>query len=98
MAEGRKSYTREFKIEAVRMVAERGYSLAQVSRDLGITTGMLARWKKQLSEDLDYAFPGKGRLKAPEEEIRALQREVERLRMERDILKKTIAIFSKGPR
>ena len=98
MAEGRKSYTREFRIEAVRMAAERGYSLAQVSRDLGITTGMLARWKKQLEQDPDYAFPGKGRLRAPEEEIRALQREVERLRMERDILKKTIAIFSKGPR
>lgn len=98
MGERKKSYTREFKIEAVKLVTEQGYTQTQVSRDLGITTGMLARWRKQLEQDHDYAFPGKGRLKGPEEEMRTLQREVERLRMERDILKKTITIFSRGPK
>ena len=98
MTGDRKNYTREFKIEAVKMVTEHGYSLAQVSRDLGITSGMMSRWRQQFGEDSTNAFPGKGNLKEPEAEIKRLEREVERLRMERDILKKTIGIFSKGPK
>jgi len=98
MTGDRKNYTREFKIEAVKLVTEEGYSSAQVARDLGITSGMLARWRQKLGEDSTNAFPGKGNLKEPEAEIRRLEREVDRLRMERDILKKTIGIFSKGPK
>ena len=60
MKEKRRKYTREFKIEAVKMVTKGGYGLSQVARDLGITTGMLARWRKQLGDDPRYAFPWQG--------------------------------------
>lgn len=98
MTTERKMYTKEFKIEAVKLVTEQGYSLAGVARDLGINSGMLARWRRQLNEDATNAFPGKGNLKEPEAEIRRLEHEVNRLKMERDILKKTVGIFSKDPR
>lgn len=88
MSRRRKSYTREFKKEAVKLVTEQGYKPDQVARDPGITTNMLGRWRRELTGDLDHAFPGKGRLKEPEEEIRQLRREAERLWLERDILKK----------
>ena len=59
----RKKYTREFKIEAVRLVTDGGVSIAQASRDLGVDANVLGRWKKELSEDSKHAFPGKGKLK-----------------------------------
>jgi transposase len=94
---GRKSYDNEFKREAVRLVVEEGRRASEVERNLGITPTLVARWVREMSEDPEYAFPGKGRLKTPDEEIRRLQRENERLRKERDILKKAVAIFSKDP-
>jgi transposase len=94
----RRSYTREFKVEAARLVREGGHSLAQVARDLDVPDSVLWRWVKQYAEDPGQAFPGKGHLKARDEELRRLQRENETLRQERDILKKALAIFSKGPR
>ena len=60
MSRRRKSYTREFKKEAEKLVIEQGYKPGQVARDLGITTNTLGRWRRELSGDLDYAFPGKG--------------------------------------
>lgn len=94
----RRSYTPEFKEEAVRLMEEAGVSVAQVSRDLGVEGSVLRRWRKEYQEDKEQAFPGKGHLKAQDEEMRRLQREVEVLRMERDILKKAVAIFSRGPK
>ena len=94
---GRRNYDIEFKREAVRLVVEEGRKASEVERNLGITPTLVSRWIREVSEDPEYAFPGKGRLKAPDEEIRKLQRENERLRRERDILKKAVAIFSKDP-
>jgi len=94
---GRKSYDNEFKREAVRLVVEEGRKASEVERNLGITPTLVSRWVREMSEDPEYTFPGKGRLQAPDEEIRKLQRENERLRRERDILKKAVAIFSKDP-
>ena len=94
---GRRKYDNEFKREAVRLVVEEGRKASEVERNLGITPTLVSRWIREISEDPEYAFPGKGRLKAPDEEIRKLQRENERLRRERDILKKAVAIFSKDP-
>ena len=94
---GRRKYDNEFKREAIRLVIEEGRKASEVERNLGITTTLLSRWVREMKEDPEYAFPGKGRLKAPDEEIRKLQRENERLRRERDILKKAVAIFSKDP-
>ena len=94
-AGGRRKFSREFKVEAVRMVNEGNRSMNQVARELGINANVLGRWKRQLSDDPRHAFPGKGKLKEPDEENRRLRRENERLRTERDILKKAISIFSK---
>jgi len=87
----------EFKLEAIRMAGEPGVANRDVERRLGIGQGVLSRWKRQLKDDGAQAFPGKGRLKAEGEEIRRLKRENERLRRERDILKKAVAIFSTDP-
>ncbi len=72
----RKSYSREFKMEAVGLITEKGYSIAEASRNLGVEYSVLRRWKKQLADDPQNAFPGKGRLKAPDEELRRLKREL----------------------
>ena len=92
-----KRYDKEFKIEAVRLASEPGSTQAQVERDLGISQGVLTRWKRDLASDGEHAFPGKGHLKPQDEELRRLKRENERLRRERDILKKAVAIFSENP-
>jgi len=90
----RKSYNREFKVEAVGLITEKGYSIAEASRNLGIDYSVLRRWKNQLEDDLKNAFPGKGRLRAPDEEFRRLKRDFERVKEERDILKKALAYFA----
>ena len=92
-----KQYDKEFKIEAVRLASEPGNTQTQVQHDLGIGQGMISRWKRELNLDSEHAFPGKGNLKPQDEEVRNLKREVEKLRRERDILKKAVAIFSEDP-
>ena len=93
----RRTYDKEFKKEAVRLVLEEGYRAAEVERNLGIGTNIVSRWVRESEQDPEHAFPGKGRLKPPEEEIRDLQRELARVKRERDILKKAVAIFSTDP-
>ncbi len=90
----RKIYNREFKLEAVRLITEKGYSIAEASRNLGVEYSVLRRWKKQLADDPQNAFPGKEQLKVSDQELRALQRELERVKEERDILKKALAYFA----
>jgi transposase len=80
------------------MVAAGRYSLAQVARELDLRPEMLRRWKRQVEQDGDQAFPGHGHLKADDEQLRQLLRENLRLREERDILKKAVAIFSERRR
>ena len=92
-----RKYDLEFKLEAVRMASEPGVTNRQVERRLGIGQGVLSRWKRELKNDGAQAFPGKGHLKPHDEQIRRLKRETERLRRERDILKKAVAIFSTDP-
>ncbi|MBA2669177.1 MAG: transposase [Gemmatimonadetes bacterium] len=99
MAEKRKQYTREFKVEAVRLLEESGRSKTQVARELGIRESLLGRWRAQLEErSAAAAFPGNGRISAAEEEIRRLRRENEQLRQERDFLRKTAAYFARESR
>jgi transposase len=94
---GKKRIDKEFKIEAVRLASEPGNTQSGIERDLGISQGIISRWKRELLQDGDQAFPGKGRLKPDDDELRRLKRENERLRRERDILKKAVAIFSEDP-
>lgn len=90
----RKNYSREFKMEAVGLITEKGYSIAEASRNLGIDYSVLRRWKNQLTDDSQNAFPGKGMLKGPDEELRKLKRELGRVTEERNILKKALAYFA----
>ena len=92
-----RKYDLEFKLEAVRMASEPGITNREVERRLGIGQGVLSRWKRELRNDSTHAFVGKGHSKAEDEQVRRLKRENERLRRERDILKKAVAIFSSDP-
>jgi transposase len=92
-----KRYDKEFKFEAVRLGSEPGNTQAKIERDLGIGQGIISRWKREFKLEGEQAFPGKGRLKPQDEDFRRLKRENERLRRERDILKKAVAIFSEDP-
>lgn len=84
----RRTYTREFKMDAVGLVTNQGYTFKQAAESLGVHVTRLRDWKKQLEAEGVEAFPGKGRLKPADEEIRCLREQVRRLKMERDILKK----------
>jgi transposase len=95
MGSKRRKYTREFKVEAVRMVIDQNRSMSEVAKNLGINPSLLQRWRKQFEEDGSVAFPGHGKLKPEDEEIRRLRQELAETRQERDILKKAMAYFVK---
>ena len=92
---GRRRYSREYKVEAVRLVRERGVSMAQAARDLGVHVNVLRSWVREHQADPAHAFPGNGQQTPENAELTALRREVARLKMERDILKKAAAYFAK---
>jgi transposase len=94
MRKSRRTYDKEFKQEAVRLVVEEGRRPVEVERNLGIGKGTVQRWVREYEEDPAYAFPGKGRLKAPDEEMHRLKTELKRVKQERDILKKALAYFA----
>jgi transposase len=98
MTQKNRTYTREFKLEALRLLETSGRSAAQIERELGIGGGGLTRWRRRFAEEGEDAFPGHGRLAPDKERIRQLERENEILRQERDILKKAVAIFSRPKR
>ena len=95
MARQRRTYTSEFKIEAVKLVTEQGYSVAEAARSLDIGETLLRSWKIASQAEGDQAFPGNGRLPAVEEQLRRLRADNKRLLMERDILKKAAAFFAR---
>jgi transposase len=90
----RRKFSREFKVEAVKLVRERGVSVAQAGRDLGVHENVLRKWVKELGSDPVQAFPGHGQM-TEQLEIERLRREVNKLKAERDILKKAAAYFAK---
>jgi transposase len=83
----RRKFSREFKIEAVKLVRERGVSVAQAGRDLDVHENVLRKWVKEFGSDPVRAFPGHGQMKPEQQEIERLRREVAKLKAERDILK-----------
>jgi transposase len=91
----RRKCTREFKLEAVKLVRERGVTVAQAARDLGVHGTVVRRWVLESAADASQAFPGQGQLKPDQLEIERLRREVTKLKAERDILKKAAAYFVK---
>ena len=91
----KRDFSREYKLEAVRLARDGGVSMAQVARDLGVHYNVLRSWVCRFEEDAAFAFPGKGQMKPEQAEIARLKREVVRLKAERDILKKAAAYFAK---
>ena len=91
----KRTYTQEFKREAMRLAQTSGKSIAQVARELGISDASIHQWRKELAEHGSEAFPGSEHQTALEEENRRLKRELERVQLERDILKKVVSIFSR---
>lgn len=94
MVRTRKTYTPEFKLQAVKMILEQKLSVAEVARRLDVSENLLHTWKKAVTKDGANAFPGSGHLTPLEEENRRLRAEVKRLTAERDILKKATAFFA----
>jgi transposase len=95
MARTRRSYTPEFKAQAVQLVTEHGYSVAEAARSLGICENLIRNWKQALLDRGEHAFPGNGNLSPLEQEVQRLRAENKRLLAERDILKKAAAFFAK---
>src|SRR5689334_20032903 len=96
MKKTQRTFTQEFKVEAVRLAQSSKKPFIQIARDLGIADSTLHHWCKLSSEHGEQAFPGSGYQMPQEEEIRRLKRENEVLRQERDILKKARGIFSRS--
>jgi len=91
----RRRFDRAFKLEAVKLVRDRGVSASQAARDLDVHENVLRKWVKEFAADPQHAFPGQGQMKPEQLEIERLRREVVRLKAERDILKKATAFFAK---
>jgi transposase len=83
----RRKFSREFKLEAVKLVKERGVSVAQAARDLDLHENVLRKWIREQAADPQQAFPGNGQMKPEQLEIDRLRKEVAKLKAERDILK-----------
>ena len=92
---GRRTFSKEFKVESVRLVRNRGVSIAQAARDLDVHENVIRKWVKEFDGDPGQAFPGHGNMKPELAEIERLKREVQKLKAERDILKKATAYFAK---
>jgi len=91
----RKKYSKEFKLDAIALVVEQGYSQAEAGRSLGVNAGMIARWVKEHQEKDEQAFRGNGKLTEEQLELRRLKEQVRRLEMEKEILKKATVFFAK---
>lgn len=94
MNKRRRTYSREFKLEALRLWQTTDKSGVEIERELGIGSGCFSRWKQKYLGEGESAFPGRGRPPPDEDEIQRLRRELEIACQERDILKKAVAIFS----
>ena len=90
----RKSYSKEFKRDAVSLVLEQNYSRAEAALNLEVGINALSRWVKEYQEKDKHAFVGKGNLTCEQAENRKLKARIKRLEMERDILKKATVFFA----
>jgi transposase len=95
MTTKKKSYSKQFKIDAVKLVTEQGYKISEAARNLDIHPNVLRHWRNQLKTDSDQAFPGKGHIAPEIEELHRLRKENKRLQVEHEILKKAAAFFAK---
>ena len=92
----RRKFSTEYKREAVAMLDTPGVTVSQVASELGLGAGMLGRWRRELAQETDRAFPGQGRPR--EEEVVHLKRELARVTKERDFLREAATFFARGSR
>ena len=93
---GKRTFSREFKLEAVKLVTEQGYKASDAAARLGICVSVISKWKREFLKEgtIEAAFPGKGYLKPVDAELKNLQNQLEEVTREKDILKKAIAYFT----
>lgn len=92
----RKKYAKEFKLDAISLVLEQGYTRIEAARSLEINATMLGRWiKEHQADNDDQAFRGNGKLNPEQEEIRKLKAQVKQLELEKKILKEATVFFAK---
>lgn len=96
MSSTRKTYTREFKVEAVNLSYSSDKPVEQIAESLGISHSSLNRWRKEYGTDPEQAFPGQGHLKSRDEEMARLKKDLKQAQMENEILKKAVAIFTRS--
>ena len=94
MAKARRKFTREFKVEAVKLVSEKWCSVRETADRLGIGENLLLKWKQSLEGKETESFPGNGRRSVSDEELRQLRAENKRLKMVNEILKKATPFFA----
>jgi transposase len=92
----RKQYSKEFKLDAISLVLDQGYAIAEAARSLEISANMLGRWiKEHQADDNGQSFRGNGKLTPEQEEIRRLKAEIKQLKLEKQILKEATVFFAK---
>ena len=89
----RKTYAPDFKVSAAKLVVEQGMTRVRVAKDLGVCQNLVGKWVKEFLKKQGEAFPGNGRLSPKDQQIKDLEKQVKRLKMEREILKKATAFF-----
>ena len=94
MTDKRHIYTEEFKREAVRLVTDQGYGVAEAARHLGLHASMLGRWKREVEQTMNGAFPGHGRVALDQEEVYRWREANRRVRMAREILQKALGFLA----
>lgn len=94
----RRKFSKEFKLEAVKLVREHGLTCLRAAQDLGVHPSVLARWVREHESEGNESFPGSGSLLPSDDKVKQLERELRRVQMERDILKKAIAYFAEVPK
>jgi transposase len=90
----RKQYSKEFKLDAISLVLEQGYSRSEAASSLDIKPDLVGRWVREHRSDDGQAFRGNGKLTDEQQEVRKLKAQVKRLEMEKDILKKATVFFA----
>ena len=90
----RKTYSKEYKLDAVSLVKDQNYNQSEAARNLGINSNMLGRWIKELDTDDGLAFRGNGKLTPDQESVKKLKTQVKRLEREKNILKKATVFFA----
>jgi transposase len=93
-----RTFTKEFKVGAAKMVVEQGLRQSEVCRDLDLNPNVLSRWVMQFRVDREESFPGKGKQRPDDERVRQLEKKLKNVTMERDILKKAMAYFIEVPK